>query len=219
MQPTKAVICISHATGAGGENVGRAVSARLNYHYIDEEIVVRAAARENVDPQVIEDVERRQSFMSRLLESLERGAALDAMNPDGLPHPDIVEAALDLTRQDYRDLIREVIAETADRGEVVIVAHAASMALAGHDSLLRILVTASAETRAERLATAGGLSDAEAAKLVRETDRARADYFKRFYRISHEEPTHYDLVINTDALSIDQVVDVIVSAAGARGRG
>ncbi len=99
MQPTKAVICISHATGAGGENVGRAVSARLNYHYIDEEIVVRAAARENVDPQVIEDVERRQSFMSRLLESLERGAALDAMNPDGLPHPDIVEAALDLTRQ------------------------------------------------------------------------------------------------------------------------
>ena len=219
MQPTKAVICISHATGAGGENVGRAVSARLNYHYIDEEIVVRAAARENVDPQVIEDVERRQSFMSRLLESLERGAALDAMNPDGLPHPDIVEAALDLTRQDYRGLIREVIAETADRGEVVIVAHAASMALAGRDSLLRILVTASAETRAERLATAGGLSDAEAAKLVRETDRARADYFKRFYRISHEGPTHYDLVINTDALSIDQVVDVIVSAAGARGRG
>ncbi len=54
---------------------------------------------------------------------------------------------------------------------------------------------------------------------MRETDRARADYFKRFYRISHEGPTHYDLVINTDALSIDQVVDVIVSAAGARGRG
>ncbi len=176
---------------------------------------MRAAARENLDPQVIEDVERRQSFMSRLLESLERGAALDAMDPEGFPHPDIVEAALELTKQDHRALIREVIVETADRGEVVIVSHAASMALAGRDSLLRILVTASAETRAERLATAGGLSNADAAKMVRDTDRARADYFKRFYGISHEDPTQYDLVINSDALSIDQVVGVIASAAGA----
>jgi cytidylate kinase len=210
----KAVICISHATGSGGENVGRAVSARLNYHYVDEDIVLRAAAKENLDPRVIEDVERRQSFMSRLLESLERGATLDAMNPEGFPRPDVVEAALEVTKLDYRALIREVIAETADRGEVVIVAHAASMALAGRDSLLRILITASDATRAERLATAGGLSEADAVKLVRETDRARANYFKRFYKISHEGPTHYDLVINTDTLKIDQAVDVIASAAG-----
>ena len=174
-----------------------------------------AAARENVDPKVIEDVERRQSFMSRLLESLERGAALDALDPEGLPHPDVVEAALELTKQDYRALIREVIAETADQGEVVIVAHAASMALAGRDSLLRVLITASAQTRAERLASAGSLSEADAAKMVRDTDRARVDYFKRFYHISHEEPTHYDVVINTDSLTMDQTVGVIASAAGA----
>ncbi len=215
----KKVICISHATGAGGESVGRALSARLHYHYVDDEIVVRAAAKENLDPQVIEDIEKRQSFMSRLLESLERGAALQGLDPLGFPTPDVVEAALERTKQDHRALIREVIAETADRGEVVIVSHAASMALAGRDSLLRILVTASAETRAERLATAGGLSDADAAKMVRDSDLARADYFKRFYRISQEEPTQYDLVINTDALSIGQVVDVIASAAGPWGRG
>ena len=133
----------------------------------------------------------------------------------GFPSADIVEAAaLVRTKEDHRALIREVIVEMADRGEVVIVSHAASMALAGRDSLLRILVTASAETRAERLATTGGLSDADAAKMVRDTDRARADYLKRFYQISHEEPTQYDLVINTDALSIAQVVGVVAGAAG-----
>ncbi len=180
---------------------------------------MRAAAKENIYPQVLEDVEKLQSFMSRLLESLERGAALQGLDPLGFPTPDVVEAALERTKQDHRALIREVIAETADRGEVVIVSHAASMALAGRDSLLRIFVTASAETRAERLATAGGLSDADAAKMVRDSDLARADYFKRFYRISHEEPTQYDLVINTDALSMAQVVEVIASAAGPWGRG
>ena len=55
---------------------------------------------------------------------------------------------------------------------------------------------------------------ADAAKMVRDTDRARADYLKRSYHISHEEPTRYDLVINTDAPSIAQVVGVIASAAG-----
>ena len=133
----------------------------------------------------------------------------------GFPSPDIVEAAaLVRTKEDHRALIREVIVEMADRGKVVIVSHAASMALAGRDSLLRILVTASAETRAERLVTPGGLSDADAAKMVRDTDRARADYLKRFYQISHEEPTQHDLVINTDALSVAQVVAAIASAAG-----
>ena len=168
-----------------------------------------AAARENLDPKVIQDVESRQSFMSRLLDSLERGAALDALDLEGLPHPDVVEAALELSKQDHHALIREVIAETADQGEVVIVA------LAGRDSVLRVLVTASTETRAGRLAKTGRLSDADAAKLVRETDRARVDYFKRFYKISHEEPTHYDLVINTDVLTVDQTVGIIASAAEA----
>ena len=182
---------------------------------MDEEIIRRAAAKENLDPGVIEDIEKRQTFLSRLLESLARGAALDAMDPEGLPHPDVVEAALQLATQDYRELIREAIHEAADQGTVVIVAHAASMALGGRDSLLRVLVTASPETRAQRIASAGNLSDEDAAKMIKETDRARADYFKRFYKISREEPTHYDLVVNTDVLSNDQAVVVILSAAEA----
>ena len=182
---------------------------------MDEEIVRRAAAKENLDPSVIEDVERRQTFLSRLLDSLARGAALDAMDPGGLPHPDVIEAMLALTTQDYRALIREAIRKAADQGTVVIVAHAASMALGGRDSLLRVLVTASPETRAQRIASVANLSDEDAAKLMKETDRARADYFKRFYEINREEPTDYDLVINTDVLSNDQAVAVILSGAEA----
>jgi len=38
-------VCISHAEGAGGEEVGRLVADRLGFVYVDEEIVARARER------------------------------------------------------------------------------------------------------------------------------------------------------------------------------
>ena len=67
-----------------------------------------------------------------------------------------------------------------------------------------MLVTASPDTRAARLVTAKGLKQAQAARAVNNSDAGRADYLKRFYGISEELPTHYDLVVNTDAVSVEQ---------------
>ena len=44
------VICISHETGAGGEEIGRLVADRLGFRYVDEDIVVSAAAWSGIDP-------------------------------------------------------------------------------------------------------------------------------------------------------------------------
>ena len=41
-----------------------------------------------------------------------------------------------------------------------------------------------------------------------------ADYIKRFYGISSELPTHYDLVVNTDRLAPQAAARLIVHAAG-----
>ena len=53
--------------------------------------------------------------------------------------------------EDLRGLIRAAIEETSARGDVVIVSHAASHALAANTDVLRVLVTASRETRTARL--------------------------------------------------------------------
>ena len=53
------VVCISHATGAGGEEVGKLVAERLGFLYVDEDIVAGAAARGGIDPGEVADEERR----------------------------------------------------------------------------------------------------------------------------------------------------------------
>ena len=92
-------------------------------------------------------------------------------------------------------------------------AHAASYTVGHSTDALRVLVTASPDTRAARLVSAKGLEQAEGARTVDDSDAGRADYLKRFYGISEELPTHYDLVVNTDAVSVEQAAGLISLAA------
>ena len=196
---TYRVVCISHATGAGGEEVGRLVAERLGFLYVDDEIVARAAARGEISSDEVADEERRKSLVSRLLEALAEGSSEVGGS--------VVVQGLDT--DDVRALIRETIERTAARGNAVIVAHAASYVLEPGDESLRVLVTASPSTRAKRLGAADAVELAKAARAVKESDAGRRDYLKRFYKIDEELPTHYDLVVNTDVLSVEQAADLV----------
>jgi cytidylate kinase len=79
--------------------------------------------------------------------------------------------------------------------------------------VLRVLITAPQATRARRIADAEGIGEAEAEKLVARGDANRADYLKRFYDVSAELPTHYDIVINTDQIAVDDAAALVLSAA------
>ncbi len=203
---------------AGGEVIGRAVSERLGFRYVDEDVVTRAAEKAGVDPTVVEAVEHRQPMINRLLGVLV--PAPDVPDPSGVATGLVLEVyyqsgvgPVAAAPAHHRALIREAIHEIAKRGQAVIVAHAASMALAGIPGVLRVLVTASAETRALRLAAAHGISDSAAAATINDSDCERRDYFRSFYKIKEEVPTHYDIVINTDVLSPEQAVNLVLCAA------
>ena len=113
----------------------------------------------------------------------------------------------------YEGLFEQVIRETANRGNVVIVGHGASIPVAGMGGLLRVLVTASPGVRAERLASEANLKAAEARKAITDSDRQRREYLLRFYDVRRELPTHYDLVVNTDVLALPVAAQLVVSAA------
>jgi cytidylate kinase len=180
------VICISHATGAEGEAVGRAVAERLGFRYVDDEVIGEAAEWAELSPAFVADAERRRPLLARML-----GHVAEQTSPTRL-------ASGDATRSMPTD---------------VIVAHAASLALAGRN-VLRVLVTASPETRAGRVAAARGVDERAAARVVKDEDAARADYLKRFYGVDRELPTHFDLVVNTDVLVPGLAAELVLAAVG-----
>jgi cytidylate kinase len=204
------VVCVSHTTGSGGDEVGKRVAERLGYLYVDEDIVARAAAQGGIEPQDVADEERRKSFVHRFLETMAEGGG-DALM---LGAPVAAAMAESVKPSDIRALIRETVEQTAARGNVVIVAHAASHALETGRGTLRVFVTASPATRAVRVGAAEELDEAGAARAVKGSDEGRRDYLKRFYSIERESPTDYDLVVNTDLLSTADAAEIVVHAAG-----
>ena len=76
-------------------------------------------------------------------------------------------------------------------------------------------MTASPKTRAQRVASLHGLDEGHAAREIKSSDAARRDYLKRFYDIDEELPTHYDLVINTDVISVDQAARLVSEHASS----
>src|SRR5262245_50530223 len=186
------VVCISRFVGAGGEEVGRRVAEALDYRLVDEEILQQAAESSGVSVEELADAERRTKVIDGLLRNLTvAGSAAAVMSPGGT-------AGIDFSGgndpKSLRALIQKSIHETAERGDVVIVSHAAAYALSGKLDVLRVLVTASAETRADRAAQGASVDSKKASKLIAESDAARAAYVKRFYGVGDELSTHYDLV-------------------------
>jgi CMP/dCMP kinase len=213
------VVCISRTHAALGEAVGALVAERLDFRYVDEQVITQAARLAQVDPKLVAAVEQRQPLLHGLIDKL--AAARHLVGPATLALGFPVFAAASehsgyhATPDDLRLLIQAAIHAIADHGRAVIVAHAASMTLAERTDVVRVLVTASAETRAGRLVAAEGIAPEAAAAAVAASDRDRQDYFRRFHQVAHEMPTHYDVVVNTDLLAPEAAADVIVSAARA----
>ena len=158
-------MCVSQTTGSGGDEVGKQVAERLEYLYVDEDIVARAAAAGGLEAGEIANEERRKSYVGRLLDTLAQGGG-DAWTMG-------TTAAVEVIRpEDVRALIRETVVQTAARGKVVIVGHAASHALDPGPHMLRVFVTASPATRQKRI---GGLAASGPPKYGECPRRPRAE--------------------------------------------
>ena len=187
------VVCIAGTDGALSERVGELVAERLGYRLANGSIIVAAGQAQGLLPESVSAAESRDA--GRTLE---------------------VDFGRVEKTETVRGLIRDAVQQTADEGSVVIVAHAASYALAGRGGVLRALVTAPTETRVARLAEHERVDEKQANKIVAQSDKSRAAYLERFYHVKRETPTDYDLVVNTERLTPEQAAALIAGAAAGQ---
>ncbi|UCD30675.1 MAG: cytidylate kinase family protein [Planctomycetota bacterium] len=57
-----------------------------------------------------------------------------------------------------------------------------------------------------------GLNAKKAAKQVTYTDRERADFIRKHFNLNINETARFDLLINVECFSIEQVAEIIWSA-------
>lgn len=205
---TASVITFSNQIGAGGAGIARTVAQKMRFRYYDWEVTSQAAQEAGVSPAVLAaTAERVPSFIERMMARLAAGEADDT--PPAVPAPRLSM----LTSEDYRQFIEHVVRELGKRGDAVIVGHAGQAILASLPSVLRVLLIGSTEKRAVRVAANQGVSSEQAKTTIEQSDKQRAEFFRRTYHMDWLEASRYDIVINTDFISPDLAADMIAAAA------
>jgi cytidylate kinase len=83
--------------------------------------------------------------------------------------------------------------------------------LNAHPNHLSVLIQAPIEYRIERLMKKQKISWKDAMKTINKVDKMREEYVKNYANTSRYDSRNYDLVINMDGKTEEQVANLILS--------
>jgi len=223
------VITLTGRTASGAREVGPRVASLLDIDFVDQQLMVQAAQRCGVPVGVVvERDERYGSFRQRVAgvinTILERSAASGA---DPLAGPGSLEAVLsrsyaevgleeeeekDFSNKTYLETVSAIISELAASGRIVVLGRGSQMILADLPRALHVLCVAPKELRYERFAEREDIGIEEAKRRVTESDRGRAAFYKKFWKVDVQDPCLYDLTVDTSHFTLDQAAELIATA-------
>lgn len=114
----------------------------------------------------------------------------------------------------FRQVVR-TMSTIGRRGRSVLVGRGAPFVLAPRHTL-RVLVTAPHEVRVQRCAASRGVAPDEARRQLDADDRQRTEFLAFHFRVRHDDPCLYDLVVNTEHLGVADAARLVVEAFRAR---
>jgi cytidylate kinase len=203
------VITISRMYGSGGSLVAAEVARAMRWTLLDNAVVEEVAQRLGLPvAEVAAREERPPSLVERLVTTLSLGApeALPATR-EGLP-PSPEERLLEVTRR--------VIEEVAQQGSAVLVGRGAQCMLATRDDALHVFCHAPREALVARAAARLGRSEAEAAKMVDDTNKQREQWVKRHWQRDWRAAANYHLSLDTAFFGIEGAARLVVEVARRR---
>lgn len=218
------VITISRQFGSGAADIVEQVAEELRYDLVDKQIISEVARATGVPEERVSEVdEQDETGLRGILERWFEAAAAtgsyrasgfgDAAIPPGALIDELGETTHVLDREVYHEVVRQAIRKLAERGDVLIVGRGGMMVLQDVPGVLRVRITASEQSRAERVAALEGLGAREALQLVRDSDRRRSAFIARNYHADWEDASLYHLVINTEIVPASTATRVIAAAA------
>ncbi len=185
-------VLISRDKGAGGHEVAKLIGERLGWQVFDRQLVDAIAERTKMREQLIESLdERTRGWLEEFLR-------------------DVLTREIGSTN--YLHHLRRILLTLGQQGDVVIVGRGAEYILP-HQFALRAKMVAPFDVRVERIVKAEALPPGSADALVRKVDQERKDFVRQNFQKDPRDPLHYDLVVNTGALSVRGTAEIVLAAA------
>ncbi|MFN2371482.1 MAG: AAA family ATPase [Candidatus Krumholzibacteriia bacterium] len=190
------VMTVSRLAASGGRSLATALAQRLDLELHDHSLITTIARDRELEASLVAQLDERTVSQTRLwVQGLLQGRLF--------------------LRDDFHQALVRVIGELAARGGVVFLGRGANLVL-GERADLRVRVVGSVRRRTERLRERTGLAPEEAHRLLLATDLSRARFVREVFRTEPGSPENYDLVLNSDRLDEETMVDHVLLALSQR---
>lgn len=118
-----------------------------------------------------------------------------------------MNTALDGTT--YKEHMQNRLLVEAEKGPCVILGMAGQIIFANHPDAINIRIIASEAKRFDVFLKKYGLYQTEAEKLLSQSDRRHRRFIHTLYDVNWENPNLYDIILNTDNMTIEHCVELI----------
>jgi len=209
----KYVITINRELGSGGRTVGRKLAEKLNVPFYDKALINELKEKFHLDTEEIEKVKATKSDWWRefINSALYLGQGMNEMwYYQRMTNQD----AYLLTSSDMFKVEKEILENVAKEESCVIAGRSGFSVFAEHPNHLSIFIQAPKEYRIQRIMTKQDLSREEAEKVIKKVDEMREAYVKKYAGTSRYDTRNYDLVINMEGKTEDEVVELILQYIG-----
>ncbi|MBW2591551.1 MAG: cytidylate kinase-like family protein [Deltaproteobacteria bacterium] len=168
------VITISRQFGAGGITLGAMVAKKLDYTFVDNEIIQMVAKKAKVSTNWVESIEKEAG--GKLLKFI-----------SGVVSKKLIDQVLDdkrgyIDEEIYVDLLYKIIAQIADEGNAVILGRGGQYILKDRDDVFHVLLIADKADRVKFMEERYELTPAQALQSVNREDKRRTN----LYRVNSE---------------------------------
>lgn len=194
------VITIARGFGSGGKEIGLKLSRRLGIPCYDHEILRMASEKYGIN----------EALFNRADENLEKSLVWAKLKGEPL---DYTVKPIDrrfVSNNNLFNLQKDLIRSIADTESCVIIGKCADYILRNYPNIISFYIEAPRAACVASIQAKMGVPEAEAHRLIEKTDKYRADYYRYYSKGgTWNNPTNYDMTLNSDRIGRDQCVDLM----------
>jgi cytidylate kinase len=209
----KYVITINRELGSGGRTVGKKLAEKLNVAFYDKALINELKKKFQLDTEQIEKLKSGKSDWWRefINSAMYMGQGMNEMwyyqrmtgNEGYL-----------VTSSDMFKMDKEILTQVAAEDSCIIAGRNGFSVFADHPNHLSIFIQAPLEYRIQRIMGKQNLTREEAEKVIKKVDEMRESYVKKYAGTSRYDTRNYDLVVNMEGKTEDEVVELILQFIG-----
>ena len=185
---TPIVITIAREYGSGGRYIGKLVAEKLDIKLYDKEFIEKMAEDTGLSEEYIRENEQKRN----VLDVFNNGYYSGLNNADEL----FIKES-------------EFIKKVASQESCIIVGRCADYILKDKENVVKVFINSSMENKIKRAIEFYHMSKENAEKEITRINKLRANHYKYYTEKDWKEPSNYDICINSDAIGIDNAVNLI----------